>query len=64
MFCTKCGRPLHDGDKFCAYCGTKVREEDRQEVPEDSRSILFFLGNCEEKKRRKAMELLRVYLSE
>ena len=26
MFCTKCGKQLHDGDKFCAYCGAKVRE--------------------------------------
>ncbi len=27
MFCTKCGKQLHDGDAFCAHCGTKVREE-------------------------------------
>ncbi len=33
MFCTKCGKPLHDGDKFCAHCGAKVREEGRQEAP-------------------------------
>ena len=38
--------------------------EDRQDLPEDSRSILFFLGNCDEKKRKKAMELLKVYLTE
>ena len=39
-------------------------ENDGQELPEDSKSILFYLEQCDEKKRRKAMELLRVYLSE
>lgn len=23
MFCEKCGKPLNDGDKFCAVCGAK-----------------------------------------
>ena len=27
MFCTKCGRELHEEDVFCAHCGTKVRED-------------------------------------
>lgn len=27
MFCTRCGKQLHDGDAFCAHCGTKVRED-------------------------------------
>ena len=27
MFCTKCGKKLHDGDIFCAHCGTKVRDD-------------------------------------
>ncbi len=26
MFCTKCGKELHDGDRFCAHCGAEVRE--------------------------------------
>lgn len=39
-------------------------ESERQDLPEDSQSLLFYLGNCDEKKRRKAVELLRVYLSE
>ena len=26
MFCTKCGKELYDGDKFCAHCGAAVRE--------------------------------------
>ena len=37
---------------------------DREELTEDSSSILFYLGNCGEKKRKKAIELLRIYLSE
>ena len=32
MFCTKCGNPLHDGDKFCAHCGAKVREDIAREA--------------------------------
>ena len=36
----------------------------REELTEDSSSILFYLGNCGEKKRKKAIELLRIYLSE
>jgi hypothetical protein len=31
MFCTKCGKELHDEDLFCAYCGTKSRKEALQE---------------------------------
>lgn len=26
MFCTKCGKELYDGDRFCAHCGAEVRE--------------------------------------
>ena len=29
MFCTKCGKELYDGDKFCAHCGAPVREPKR-----------------------------------
>lgn len=25
MFCTKCGKELYEGDKFCAFCGAEVR---------------------------------------
>lgn len=39
-------------------------KEDGQELPEDSKSILFYLKNCDEKKRKKAVEILQVYLSE
>ena len=26
MFCTKCGKELYEGDRFCAHCGAAVRE--------------------------------------
>ena len=39
-------------------------EEEKNEMAEDSKTLLFYLNNCGEKKRRKAMELLKVYLSE
>ena len=39
-------------------------EEDGNELAEDSRALLFYLNSCEDRKRRKAVELLRVYLSE
>ena len=40
MFCTNCGKKLHDGDKFCANCGTKVRK-DTPEVKPVSNDIVF-----------------------
>lgn len=41
MFCTKCGRKLHDQDQFCAYCGTKVRR-DEDERPDSRYSDVVF----------------------
>ena len=32
MFCTKCGKELHEGDRFCSRCGAKVREEERLSI--------------------------------
>ncbi len=29
MFCTKCGKELYDGDRFCAHCGAEVRQPKR-----------------------------------
>ena len=37
MFCTKCGNPLHDEDKFCARCGARVREDVSREAPTASK---------------------------
>ena len=39
-------------------------EEDGQELPEDMRRLFLYLQKCDEKKRKKALELLKVYLSE
>lgn len=39
-------------------------KEDEHELPEDFRCILFHLKKCDEKKRKKIIELLRIYLSE
>ena len=33
-------------------------------VSEETKSILFYLENCNEEKQKKAMELLKVYLAE
>lgn len=38
--------------------------EDEKEVPKEAKRILFYLGNCSEKRRKKAVELLQVYFSE
>lgn len=27
MYCKKCGKPLHRGDRFCSGCGAKIEEE-------------------------------------
>ncbi len=26
MFCTKCGKEIASGNKFCIYCGAKIAE--------------------------------------
>lgn len=38
MFCTNCGRPLNDGEKFCPSCGTVVANPASvpQEAPADN----------------------------
>ena len=34
MFCTKCGKELHEGDRFCSRCGARVREEESSSAQE------------------------------
>lgn len=41
MFCTKCGKKLHDGDIFCAHCGNKVRNEANTETDSRYSDIVF-----------------------
>lgn len=40
MFCTNCGKELHEGDRFCANCGTKTREESPK-PKEVSQDVVF-----------------------
>ncbi|MBS5335438.1 MAG: zinc-ribbon domain-containing protein [Firmicutes bacterium] len=61
MFCTKCGNLLHDGDRFCAHCGAKVREEARRDFREGSKyeEVVFnppFREEAEKRTRRIAEE--------
>ena len=34
MFCTKCGKELYPGDRFCAYCGAEVRNREKPKQEE------------------------------
>ena len=34
MFCTKCGKELYPGDRFCAYCGAEVRNHEKPKYEE------------------------------
>ncbi len=64
-----CGMSLETMIEIAGHLGITLDymifgEQDRQEIPEDSRSILFYLGKCDDKKRKKAVEILQAYLSE
>ena len=64
-----CGMSLETMIAIAGYLGFTLDylifgEKEGRELPEDSKTILFYLGKCDEKKRKKAMELLQVYLSE
>lgn len=37
MFCTKCGKELYEGDKFCAFCGAEVRNH----APSKNDEVVF-----------------------
>lgn len=37
MFCTKCGKELYEGDKFCAFCGAEVRDR----IPAKNDEVVF-----------------------
>ena len=39
-------------------------EEDKQKLSSESAAILFYLESCDENKRKKAVELLKIYLSD
>ncbi len=37
MFCTKCGKELYEGDRFCAFCGAEVRNR----IPSKNDEVVF-----------------------
>ena len=39
-------------------------EEKADRLPEETERILFYLGNCGEKERKKAVDLMNVYLAD
>lgn len=56
MFCTECGKELHDGDKFCGNCGAKVkgREKETEEPASPFQEIVFNPPFKREAERRTA----------
>lgn len=43
MFCRNCGSPIGQDDKFCAYCGTRVKNmDDAEKKTVDSDTDIFF----------------------
>ena len=64
-----CGDVSGNDDSNCGISGLHTRLSDfrgkrRERITGRLKTILFYLGKCYEKKRKKAMELLQVYLSE
>lgn len=55
MFCSKCGKEIPDGSKFCPYCGAKLSLAGE---PEESQ-VQSVLSEEERKKRAYEEELLR-----
>lgn len=49
MFCTKCGKQLEEGSRFCPYCGTAQGQKgsipERHSVDGSGRSVQFASGN-------------------
>lgn len=37
MYCTKCGKKLRNGDKFCSQCGESVQIDAPKLLPESQR---------------------------
>ena len=59
MFCTKCGNPLHDGDKFCAHCGAKVREDIAREASDSQKYEEVVFNPLSDRKQRGGLNSLR-----
>lgn len=64
-----CGMSLETMIQIAGCLGTTLDyivfgEEQEKGLPEETKSILFYLENCNAERRKKASELLQVYLSE
>ncbi len=62
MFCTNCGKKIYDGDRFCAHCGTKVREE--APVPKPVSTDVVFNPPFKVEAERRTSEIYRGFASE
>ena len=43
MFCTKCGKPVRDDDRFCRYCGAEIKKdgtEEKADVREENAEVM------------------------
>ncbi len=43
-YCTKCGAPLKDDDKFCPICGASVAKVTREEYTVSSSNLIDRIG--------------------
>ena len=43
MYCVNCGKQLDNGNKFCAYCGTKVKENNETQNNNVNNNTSFFV---------------------
>ncbi len=55
----KCGNPLHDGDKFCAHCGAKVREDIAREASDSQKYEEVVFNPLSDRKQRGGLNSLR-----
>jgi len=62
MYCTNCGKKVYEGDRFCAHCGTKVREE--RPAPKPMSSDVVFNPPFKIEADRRTSEIYRGFVSE
>ena len=52
MKCTKCGKEIEDGMRFCNYCGERMVKESRRSG--------FELNETREEREQRLLQLLKV----
>lgn len=62
MFCTNCGKELHEGDRFCANCGTKTREESPK--PKEASQDVVFNPPFKVEAEQRTAEIYKGFVSE